>query len=236
MPRTPIWKDITATLETEIAQGHYQAGDKLPTESELASRFGVNRHTVRRALSDMSDRGLVRSRRGAGVFVAASPTEYPLGRRVRFHQNIMATGRTPQKQVLRIETRPCDAQEAANLALQTGDPVVVYEGLSLSEGSPLAHFISLFPAARLPDLAATLQQVTSVTQSLRQCGIADYTRAQTRITAERASATQALHLGLAEGAPLLRTFGINIDPDGQPIEQGTTWFAGDRVTLTMAPE
>ena len=54
MPRTPVWKSIAATLEAEIGQGHYRTGDKLPTEAALSARFGVNRHTVRRALADDS--------------------------------------------------------------------------------------------------------------------------------------------------------------------------------------
>lgn len=236
MARTPVWKSIAATLEGDIASGHYAAGDKLPTEAELSARFGVNRHTVRRALGDMAERGILRTRRGAGVFVEAPPAEYPIGRRVRFHQNIAATGRLPEKRVLRVETRACDSAEAKALGLAAGDPVLVYEGLSLAGGAPIAHFESVFPVARVPGLAAALTETSSVTKALRLCGIPDYTRRDTRLTAERASPTQALHLNLREGDPLLKSVGLNIDPDGRPIEHGTTWFAGDRVALTVTPD
>lgn len=236
MVRTPIWTSIAADLEGEIARGLYRAGDKLPTEAALSARFGVNRHTARRALADLAERGLVHSRRGAGVFVTATPLDYPIGGRVRFHQNIRATGRLPEKRVLRVETRPADATEAEALALPPGSEVIVYEGLSLAGGAPIAHFISCFPAARLPGLPDTLREVSSVTEALRRNGVADYTRARTRLTAEAASATQALHLTTREGAPLLRTEGVNIDPDGVPVEYGLTWFAGDRVALTVSPE
>lgn len=236
MTRTPIWKSITATLEDEIASGLYSVGDKLATEAVLAARFGVNRHTVRRALSDMAERGLLRPRRGAGVFVEAPPTDYPIGRRVRFHQNIAATGRLPEKQVLRIETRLAGKAEAKALGLAPGDPVVVYEGLSISGGAPIAHFESVFPMARLPGIAKTLRGTPSVTEALRRNGVEDYTRQETRLTAETANATQALHLRLREGDPLLKSVAVNIDPQGQPIEHGTTWFAGERVTLIVSPE
>ena len=52
--------------------------------------------SVRDALADLGGRGILRSRRGAGVFVEAPPTDYPIGRRVRFHQNIRAAGRLPE--------------------------------------------------------------------------------------------------------------------------------------------
>ncbi|UYV37825.1 phosphonate metabolism transcriptional regulator PhnF [Rhodobacteraceae bacterium D3-12] len=236
MARTPIWKTIAETLEGDIAAGHYRAGDKLPTEAELAARFGVNRHTVRHALSDMSERGITRSRRGSGVFVAIETADYPIGRRVRFHRNIAATGRLPKKQVLRLETRPGDSAETKALGLSKGDTVIIYEGLSLAGGTPIAHFTSVFPRARVTGMLDTLREVTSVTEALRLNGIADFTRAETRLTAERANATQALHLAMKEGDPLLKSIGINICPDGKPIEYGTTWFAGDRVTLTVNPD
>ena len=236
MARTPIWKSIAATLGDEIASGHYKTGDKLPTEATLAARFGVNRHTVRHALADLSERGITRSRRGAGVFVEAPPTEYPIGRRVRFHRNIAANGRLPKKQALWVETRPASITEAEALAIEPDQPVVIYEGLSLSGDTPIAHFISVFPATRLPELAESFAKVTSVTEALRMNGIDDYTRAETRLRAERASATQALHLRLKEGDPLLKSVAINICRDGQPVEFGTTWFAGDRVSLTVNPE
>ena len=99
MTRPAIWKSIADNLAAEIAEGHYHPGDRLPTEAELAARFGVNRHTVRHALSALAEAGTVRSRRGAGVFVAARPTDYALGRRVRFHQNVAASGRTPSRRL-----------------------------------------------------------------------------------------------------------------------------------------
>lgn len=234
MARTPIWKSITATLEREIAEGLYPAGEKLPTEAALSLRFGVNRHTVRRALADMAERGLVHARRGAGVFVEAGPTDYPIGRRVRFHQNIRATGGLPAKRVIRVETRPARHSEADDLSLSPGDPVVIYEGVSLSKNLPVAHFESAFPLIRLPGIAKSLGDITSVTAALAENGVADYLRTETRLTAERATATQALHLKMAEGDPLLRSVSVSVTPDGVPIERGSTWFAGDRVRLLFA--
>ncbi|MDA5558910.1 phosphonate metabolism transcriptional regulator PhnF [Shimia sp. MMG029] len=231
--RTPIWQSIASTLTEDIAEGRYGPGDKLPTEAELSGRFGVNRHTVRHALKSLADNGLVHARRGAGVFVAQVPTDYAIGKRVRFHRNLEQAGRLPGKEVLHLETRSADAAEASALALPEGADVHVYDGLSLADGNPIALFKSVFPAARFPDLAAQLERLRSVTAALKENGVTDYTRASTRLTARRASATEALHMRIAEGDPVLRTKAINIDPEGTPVEYGITWFAGDRVTLTL---
>ncbi|WP_299669560.1 phosphonate metabolism transcriptional regulator PhnF [uncultured Ruegeria sp.] len=230
---TPIWKAIADTLRADLAEGRYVPGDKLPTEAALAERFGVNRHTVRHGISALVDEGLVRTRRGAGVFVASTPTDYPIGRRVRFHENLIAAGRQPEKRVLQVETRSATQGEASALDIEVGGAVCAYYGLSLADGQPIAIFESLFPLDRLSGLIAALNETSSVTEALRSVGIADYTRATTRLTAVRANATQALHLQLSEGDPLLRSSGVNVDEGDQPVEYGRTWFAGDRVTLTL---
>ncbi|KQI67469.1 GntR family transcriptional regulator [Loktanella sp. 3ANDIMAR09] len=232
-PKTPVWQAIADALRTDLSEGRHAPGDRLPTEAALAERFGVNRHTVRHGVSALVAEGLVRRRRGAGAFVTATPTDYPIGRRVRFHDNLIAAGRRPEKRLLYLDTRSASAGEARALALAEGDAVCAYHGLSLSDGQPIALFESLFPLARLPGIAQALEQTRSVTAALAAAGATDYTRATTRLTAVRATATQALHLHLTEGDPLLRSSAVNVGEDGSPVEYGRTWFAGDRVTLTI---
>ena len=229
----PLWAAIAAALRAEIAEGARPEGDRLPTEAALAARFGVNRHTVRRALAALAGEGLVRSRRGAGAFVAAAPAEYPLGRRVRFHRNLAAAGRLPTRRVTLLETRPATAAEAAALGLDPGAPVHAAEGTSLADGRPVALFRSAFPAARLPGMLDALRAVPSVTEALRACGVADYVRTVTRIGARPADASEAARLELRPGAALIATETVNATPDGEPVETGRTLFAGERITLTL---
>lgn len=231
--KTPIWQAIADALRSDLAEGKYAPGDKLPTEAGLAERFGVNRHTVRHGISALVDEGLIRTRRGSGAFVAATPTDYPIGQRVRFHENLIAAGRRPDKRVLQIEVRSATAGEAKVLQVAMGEPVCTYHGLSLADGQPIAVFESLFPVGRLSSISEALSQTSSVTEALRMAGISDYTRTSTRLTAVRATATHALHLEVSEGDPLLKSSGVNVDEFGVPVEFGRTWFAGDRVTLTL---
>jgi len=236
MTRTALWASIASTLRAEIASGHYRPGDKLPTEAALAARFAVNRHTVRQALASLAEAGTVHSRRGAGVFVTARPTDYRLGRRVRFHQNVLAAGQTPSRRFSRIETRSADADEADALNLAPGARVHVVEGVSLADAQPLAAFRSVFPAGRFPGLPEALRETGSITEALAACGLQDYVREATRLTAQLADPVLANALQLRAGAAVLRAVAVNVDAERVPVEHGTTWFAGARVTLTVAAD
>ncbi|ETX16044.1 GntR family transcriptional regulator [Roseivivax halodurans JCM 10272] len=228
-----MWTAIAETLRREIVEGSRQPGDRLPTEAQLSRRFGVNRHTVRRALSRLGEEGLVHSRRGAGAFVAARRTEYPLGARVRFHRNIRAGGRLPSRRIDHLEERPATAEEAEALELGPSGRIVLAEGVSFADGCPIALFASRFPAERLAGIAQALAEVASVTEALARVGVGDYARRSTRIGGELADPAQAAKLELSPGAPLVWTESLNVDPGGVPVEYGFTYFSGERVTLVL---
>ncbi|QDY71428.1 phosphonate metabolism transcriptional regulator PhnF [Qingshengfaniella alkalisoli] len=230
---TPLWLSIAETLKADIAAGHYAPGQKLPTEAELAQRFGVNRHTVRHALSGLVEDDLIYSRRGAGVFVAARPTNYPIGRRVRFNQNLIAAGQTPKRQILSLTTRPADERESKALERPLKTMVHVYEGISLADDVPVSLARSVFPADRFPGMLDRLAVTPSISEVTMSYEVGDHLRRSTELTAKLADATVANHLRIQEGAPVLRSVAVNTDADGTPIEYGRTWFAGDRISLTV---
>src|SRR5690606_11349792 len=194
------------------------------------------RHSLRRALAGLAEEGVVHSRRGAGVFVTARPADYRLGRRVRFHRNLAASGRTPSRRLTRLETRAASPREAEVLRLAAGDTVHVIEGVSLADGQPLAAFRSVFPAGRFPGLLEAMRGQFSVTAALAACGLTDYTRRDTRLTARLADPVLALALDIRPGALVLRSVAVHVDAAGPTLEFGTTCFAGDRVTLTVSSD
>ena len=78
-----LWRQVADGIERGIADGRFAAGEKLPGEMEIAETYRVNRHTVRRALATLAERGLVRAERGSGTYVEAAKLAYPLRSRTR---------------------------------------------------------------------------------------------------------------------------------------------------------
>src|SRR3984957_5189105 len=91
-----LWRHVADGIERGIADGTFAAGERLPGEGEIAETYRVNRHTVRRALATLAERGLVRAERGSGTYVEAQRLAYPLRSRTRFSE-IVGAGRPPDR-------------------------------------------------------------------------------------------------------------------------------------------
>lgn len=234
--RAPLWRRIRDTLAEEIRQGRWPTGDRLPSEAALSTRFGVNRHTLRRAMAALQDEGLVHVRRGAGATVTWAQTDYPISRRTRFTANLLAAGRRPGRRFLRLETVAASRAEADALALPKGAQVHVCEGLTEADGVPVALARAVFPAAPLRNLLAELEATGSITQALARCGVPDYTRKWTRLTAQKPGAIVANHLMIHDQTPLIRAESLNLDPMGRPVEYGQTWFVTDRMPVFIGDD
>lgn len=226
----PIWRQIRDALAEEISEGRWPPGARLPSEAELSRRFGVNRHTLRRAMAALSEEGQVHVRRGAGAVVTGGRIDYRLGPRTRFSGNLHAAGRAPGRRILRLETVAASREEALALALPKGAPVIVTETLAEADGVPVIHSVMTFPA-RLTALPDALRAGMGVTDALRACGVADYTRDWTRLTAGRPGAIIARHLKLPDSAAALFAESVNTDAGGAPVEYGRNWFCTDRMSV-----
>lgn len=233
---TPIWQQIQQTLSREITEGQFGAGDKLPTEAALSQRFGVNRHTLRRAVAEMQRSGLVHSRRGSGVFVAGTPLTYRVGSRTRFSQNLRDSGHVGDRNIIRLETVNATEVEAGHLEIVKGAPIHVLEAVGTIDCTPALYGKSIFPANRLARFPETMRESHSITTALKACGVENYVRAWTRLTAERVNGTIARHLRIQEGAPVMRTKALNLSDGGWPVEYSRTTFCADRVELLIEEE
>jgi GntR family transcriptional regulator, phosphonate transport system regulatory protein len=236
--RTPaagvtLWRRIADDLERAIAGGEFVAGEKLPGETEIAARFAVNRHTVRRAIAELAGRGLVRAARGSGTFVEGGRLAYPISARTRFSEIVGTAGREAGGRLVASRLEPADRTIARRLKLPKGTPVVRLDAIRSASGVPLCLGTTWLPAARAPDAAKIYASTRSITRMLTASGIRDYRRHSTRVTAAVADAVEAARLDLAPGRPLLVVESVDVTPDGEPIVTSTARFAADRVELMM---
>ncbi len=228
-----LWRQITQQMEREISGGQYGPGARLPTEAELAERFAVNRHTVRRAMEELEGRGMVRIEQGRGSFVAEDVVDYRLGPRTRFSEIIRRQNREPGGRVLRVEEVPAEATIADLLGIRRGRPVVVVERLSLVDGRPLLIGTHHFPALRFGRIPELLKDDPSITAALVACGVPDYRRKVTRITARLPTAEESDLLQQSRNRPVLVSEAINVDPAGEVVDVTISRYAAGRMQMVV---
>ena len=228
-----LWRQIEQVLTSEIEAGSLEAGSRLPTEPALAERFGVNRHTVRRAVSSLVDRGLVKVEQGRGSFVAEHVLDYLIGPRTRFSDIVHKQKRHPGGILLFARREAADTVIAEALALPVGSEVHWLETLGELDGRPISVGSHYFPAKRFPDLDELHRREGSITRTLTHYGCGDYERRITKVTARMPSANDAEILRQGRARPVLVTESVNVDTDGRPVEYGLARFAADRFQIVF---
>lgn len=228
-----LWRQIQQVLEREINEGAVKPGDRLPTEFELAERFQVNRHTVRRALAEMEEKGLLRVEQGRGTFVHEHVIDYAVGKRTRFATNLMRAGREATHEFLRAEAAEADGSVAEGLSLRRGAPVILLETVGMADGRRISVSTQYVPADRFPGFDIAFRETGSITASLARFGVEDYTRKWTRVLARMPTATEADTLHQPRNRPVLVTEALDVDRDGRPVNLGITRFASDWVQLVI---
>ena len=228
-----LWRRIADDLEQSIARGTFSPGSKLPGEIEMAERFGVNRHTVRRAIAALSERGLVRAERGSGTYIESPRIAYPIRPRTRFSEIVGGAGRAVSGRLVASAVEPADPEIARRLKLKPGTAVLRLELLRTADRIPLCAATSWLPAERFPGAARIYAASNSISRALAHFGVRDYARKSTSVTAAVADAAAAADLRLALGRPILVVDSVDADRAGIPVITSRARFPADRLALTI---
>lgn len=229
----PLWQRIRQALKAAILDGSYGPGERLPTEQALADRFGVNRHTVRRAVSALVEQGMLRVEQGRGMFVQENVLYYPIGKRTRFTETVERQNRSRGRRILSAEVEKASAQVANALGMLRGRAVIRLQSVAELDGRPVSLSDNYFNRSRFPDMAELAMETLSITASLQRCGVADYFRKTTRVSTRMPKAAEADALRQPHNRPILVTESLDVDADGRPVSFGITLWAGDRVQLAF---
>jgi GntR family transcriptional regulator, phosphonate transport system regulatory protein len=230
-----LWRQIAGQIQGDIASGACKPGTRLPTEAELSTRFGVNRHTVRRALEELSRDGLVRVEQGRGSFVAEDVLDYNVEARTRFSEWIRKHNKEPSGIIRQLREIPADRRVADGLGIRSGSRVILLERLGFADDRPVSLARHYFPASRLKGLFQALQATPRITEALRAVGIDDYLRLQTRVTARLPTQTEADLLRMPRNRPVLITENINVDRAGTIVEFASGCYPTPRVQIVFEP-
>lgn len=212
----PRYAQLYRHIAALIRSGALEAAAQLPPERDLAEMADVSRVTVRKAVAQLVEEGVLEQRRGAGTFVLPVPQrlEQSLSNLISFTEHMSQRGKTSSSQVLQRGLYPPRPEEQMALGLLSGQRVARIERLRSADGQAMALEWSSLPEDILPD---PFLVETSLYSVLRDLGCAPV-RAVQRVTAVNLEESEAHLLNLSPGAAVLRIDRTGYLASGRPIE------------------
>ena len=229
LPESPLYSRIQTVLAGEIAAGDLRVGDQLPTEDRLIARFGVSRITVRRAIQNLVDRGLVEIRRGKGTFVTAPRITQDLSELSGFVEDMHALGRKPTARVVRKEIVTADATVAGQLALTRGERVVRIRRVRLADGIPLSFDETYLPLEIGKKIMTDNLKAEPIFSLLERKYNVPLVEAEYKLDAVAADAEVAAALKVKQGSPVFRIERTSYSTGKRPVDYETLHYRGDLV-------
>jgi GntR family transcriptional regulator len=229
---TALHRQIFLVLRDQILRGFHAPGAPLPAEEELGAHFGVSRITVRRALGDLQQLGLVDRFAGRGTFVSARlPKSAPFGQQSLL-EALQQVGRDTQVQVLAVRTALPPTPVALQLHLRADETAVHTSRLRHVGSTPLMVLEAWVPQHLGQGLTAELLAQQPLYALLMAQGLS-FSRFIDEVTAVTADPELAGLLATEIGAPLLRITRMVYDQHNRPVEHVTVHLSPQRSRILL---
>lgn len=219
----PVYRELADTLRNELTS--YIAGEYLPAETQLAARFEVNRHTVRRALDELVREGCLLRRQGKGTQVLGRPLVYPMAAESAYSQSMSAKGHGVEAVLLQRRQCVATREEADYLGLPENAPLIELRTLRRLDGLPVSMIRHRYCASR----SALIARYTggSVRQFLADRDL-PLSRTFSLIGARLPSRDEASILLMPRHLPALTVLTLSRDAQGNPVEIAHSTSRSDR--------
>ena len=226
----PLYHQLAEQLTAAITDGRLRPGDPFENEIGMSDRLSLSRPTVRRAISELVNQGLLVRRRGIGTTVA-NQMVHRKAELTSLYDDLAREGRTPRTEVLALDCAAQDDRAAAVLEVPPGTPLVAIVRLRYADDLPLAIMRNWLPPA-LNDL--TLDELTKdgLYAVLRARGIRP-TVARQRIGARNATAEERRTLHMSKAEPLITMTRSAYAADGSPVEYGNHCYRADQYSVDV---
>ncbi|MEU4312334.1 GntR family transcriptional regulator [Nocardia sp. NPDC024068] len=238
--RIPVYRRVESELLRRIRDRELVPGQRLPTESELASEWEVNRLTIRQAIGELARAGHVIVRQGSGTYVAEPPVVVELGLPPMPSTDADAGStaaiadyvQQDQTETL-VDLTDGDTDRDAAEALQTAGPFIRIDTLVRTGDQPFLVSGYWLEAGRFPGFAALVTERVALFQILQERYGLRLRHSWRSLTATVASREDAALLEVPPGSPVMLRDGVNIDGDLVPTMYLRRRLRGDRIRFTM---
>jgi GntR family transcriptional regulator len=227
----PLYYQIQQILLGTIRSGALKAGQPLPSEQEIASKFRISRMTARQALKSLGDMGVAYSQRGKGTFVSPFKLEKAFRQVLSFTEETRASGSRPGSKVLSFETLVPNAEIAGALRLKPKEKVFHLKRVRLVDSTPMGIECSHLPLRLYPDLDRKFDPSTSLYRALEEFYGVHVQTTDEVVEAGLLDAKQARLLAAPRGTPAFLFTRTSYVQNGDPVEYVRAVYRGDRYKI-----
>lgn len=227
----PLYHQLKELLKEKIETKDWLPGEKIPSENDLIIQFDISRNTVKKALDDLVQDGLLNRIQGKGTFVSKPKFEQPLTGFYSFSKVMKAQGLNPKDIILSIEKKAAKLSVSRQLQISEGEFVIELKRLRCANDEPIILETSYIPCSLVCDLSE---------QDLEETSLYDYIEKELGIYVTSANEIfepvlirnyESHYLEVEEGFPALLLDRIAYDSEKKPVEFCRSIIRGDRCRL-----
>jgi DNA-binding GntR family transcriptional regulator len=226
----PLYFQISSRIESAIHDGTLPPGSRLENEVALGNRLGLSRPTIRRAIQELVDKGLLVRRRGIGTQVVHGKVSRSV-ELTSLYEDLERTGQKPETRVLSMEIGEADERISEELGVERGSPVLHIKRLRSAGGVPIAILDNVLPA-EFTDLDLGDLSKHGLYQLMRARGVTMRVAKQ-RIGARDATSQEAGLLDIPKGSAVLTMSRTAFDNSGRAVEWGQHCYRPDLYSFEM---
>jgi GntR family transcriptional regulator len=224
----PLHHQVFRDLKSALDANEWRPGERMPTERELAERYGCSLITVRHALSELVREGRIERTRGRGTFVLQPRIDRDIAGAMSFSEEMQRRGLDPATRVVTARIEPAGESVAGSLGVSADAPVVYLERVRLGSGEPLLLEQARLPAERFPGLLAFDLERRSLYDILSERYATRIVRAREAVEPVVLKRREAELLDLPTRSLALQIDGVAFAADGSAVEAARSFVRGDR--------
>jgi GntR family transcriptional regulator len=229
----PLYVQIQNALLEGIRSGVYRPGSQVPSELEIAEQYSVSRMTARKALENLTSKGILFRRLGKGTFVTENVLSYGLSTMLSFSQTLRARGHKVDTQVLAQEIVPGPPEVTRSLTIPSESQVVMIRRLRFVDGECAAIHTSYLEYPRFARILDFDLVEESLLRAIEEISGMSVAYSVDTVQAVPASAEHASLLGVERNSPMLQVEGVAFTDGGQPIRCTRAVYPGHMFRFVM---
>ncbi len=233
--RIPKYLQIESWIEEMIAKGRFQIGDKLPSEAKLAARCGVNRNTIRQALSELVNQGVLHTRNGVGSFISSRMPEnarYSLDHISSFSEDVRHAGYRPRTRLISKGVIEAPEEMSDRLMLGTRSEVIQIVRLRMGDQIPFILERSHLPYEEFKEIL-DMDLTGSLYQLLVDHFGVELDRSVQNFRAVLLTGTEAKLLRVPQRMPGIFLESVIYNPKGVAVELLHSHYRGDKYVFQV---